>query len=290
MTVTTRGTTSGSGREPGGSVRACRARRCLPSRAPVGLPRRAAARLRLLPTPPPIQHHLSLRYGLRAGPRHRDHNWHAANTIDVSAYNGHFFSPRSLGLSLLAVPVFRIFAFMADRPAPGTALLTAPISILNLFTVVPVAIAAALVFARFVARLRPRSPAHRCRSSPRPPSPSARSFSPSPPSSSATPSPVASPSSASICSIAPARAPPPQSSCWPPACSLASRSSASTPPPVIAAVLCVYVAGRSFPAGRRARWRSLSPARCPASPCSAGLRRLRLRRPAPSQLRVRRRL
>jgi hypothetical protein len=80
---------------------------------------------------------------------------HAANTIDVSAYNGHFYSPRSLGLSLLAVPVFRLFAFMADRPAPETALLTAPIYILNLFTVVPVAVAAALVFARFVARLRP---------------------------------------------------------------------------------------------------------------------------------------
>lgn len=80
---------------------------------------------------------------------------HAANTIDVSAYNGHFYSPRSLGLSLLAVPVLRLFAFMADRPTPETALLTAPIYILNLFTVVPVAIAAALIFARFVARLRP---------------------------------------------------------------------------------------------------------------------------------------
>src|SRR5579859_6472094 len=80
---------------------------------------------------------------------------HAANTIDVSAYNGHFYSPRSLGLSLLAVPIFRLFAFMADRPAPETALLTAPIYILNLFTVVPVAAAAALVFPRFVARLRP---------------------------------------------------------------------------------------------------------------------------------------
>src|SRR5215472_7315984 len=30
------------------------------------------------------------------------------NTIDISIYNGHYYSPRSLGLSLLAVPVFDV--------------------------------------------------------------------------------------------------------------------------------------------------------------------------------------
>lgn len=78
----------------------------------------------------------------------------AHNTIDVSYYAGHYYSPRSLGPSLLAVPIYQLVSTLAaathSRPT-----LTFFIAYFNLFTAVPVCVTAALVFAAFVARLRP---------------------------------------------------------------------------------------------------------------------------------------
>jgi len=92
-------------------------------------------------------------YALAHGTTSIDIN--AANTIDVSFYHGHYYSPRSLGPSLLAVPVYwllqAIFALFHMR-APG---LTFETAWMNLLTTVPIALLAALVFARFVGRLRP---------------------------------------------------------------------------------------------------------------------------------------
>lgn len=78
----------------------------------------------------------------------------AHNTIDVSYYAGHYYSPRSLGPSLLAVPIYRIVSTLAAA-THGRPTLTFYIAYFNLFTAVPVCVAAALVFAAFVARLRP---------------------------------------------------------------------------------------------------------------------------------------
>ena len=78
----------------------------------------------------------------------------AHNTIDVSFYNGHFYSPRSLGPSLLAVPIYQLVSTVANathsRPT-----MTFYIAYFNLFTAVPVCVIAALLFADLVARLRP---------------------------------------------------------------------------------------------------------------------------------------
>ena len=78
----------------------------------------------------------------------------AHNTIDVSFYAGHYYSPRTLGPSLLAVPIYQLVSTLAaamhSRPT-----LTFYVAYFNLFTAVPVCVAAALVFAAFVARLRP---------------------------------------------------------------------------------------------------------------------------------------
>jgi len=77
------------------------------------------------------------------------------NTIDISTYNGHYYSPRSLGLSLLSVPVFDVVQLIMHNPPVTNATMNIAIPIINLFTVVPIAIIATIVFYRFVLRLRP---------------------------------------------------------------------------------------------------------------------------------------
>ena len=78
----------------------------------------------------------------------------AHNTIDVSFYNGHFYSPRSLGPSLLAVPVYQLVSTISNATHSHPTL-TYYIAYFNLFTAVPVCVIAALLFADFVVRLRP---------------------------------------------------------------------------------------------------------------------------------------
>lgn len=78
----------------------------------------------------------------------------AANTIDVSFYAGHYYSPRSLGPSLLAVPVYKVISALSSLTHTQPTI-TFYIAYFNLFTAVPVCVIAALVFAAFVARLRP---------------------------------------------------------------------------------------------------------------------------------------
>ncbi|HEU5369480.1 MAG TPA: hypothetical protein VFU69_13495, partial [Ktedonobacterales bacterium] len=80
---------------------------------------------------------------------------HAGNTIDVSYYQGHWYSPRSLGLSLLATPLLWLIGLVANIDDTTRFTLTQQIAILNAFTVVPVAIIAAIALRRFVAHLRP---------------------------------------------------------------------------------------------------------------------------------------
>jgi hypothetical protein len=80
---------------------------------------------------------------------------HASNTIDVSYYNGHWFSPRSLGLSLLSTPVLVVLGHFVDLNNFRVWSLTDQIALLNIFTVAPASIAACLVMRRFIARLRP---------------------------------------------------------------------------------------------------------------------------------------
>jgi len=79
---------------------------------------------------------------------------HANNTIDVSLYNGHWYSPRSLGLSLLAVPILYILGHFMDLNNSRT--LTEQIAILNDCTVLPAAVIGALALKRFVDYLRPQ--------------------------------------------------------------------------------------------------------------------------------------
>ncbi len=78
-----------------------------------------------------------------------------ANTIDTSIYNGHYYSPRSLGLSLLAVPIFDVLQLIMHNPPVTSATMNIAIPLLTLFTVVPIAIIATIVFYRFVLHLRP---------------------------------------------------------------------------------------------------------------------------------------
>ncbi len=80
---------------------------------------------------------------------------HAANTINVSFYHGHWYSPRSLGLSLAALPAYVLFHHLGQMESFLTSDLTTELALLNAFTVLPASIVAAVVLARFVARLRP---------------------------------------------------------------------------------------------------------------------------------------
>lgn len=77
----------------------------------------------------------------------------ARNSIDVSFYNGHYYSPRSLGLSLLAVPGY--FVAQAVTTLTGQHNLTIFIAILTALTVIPVSVGGVAIFGRLVARLRP---------------------------------------------------------------------------------------------------------------------------------------
>ncbi|MGH2485853.1 MAG: hypothetical protein ACRDHE_07575, partial [Ktedonobacterales bacterium] len=82
----------------------------------------------------------------------------AANTIDVSVYQGHLYSPRSIGLSLLATPILRALRalhLVASGQAANPQTVGMTIALFNLCTVVPAAIAAVILFERFVLRLRP---------------------------------------------------------------------------------------------------------------------------------------
>ena len=78
---------------------------------------------------------------------------HASNTIDVSLYHGHLYSPRSIGLSLFAVPAY--WGVQALESLIGTQTVDIQIALLNLCTVAPAAIAAVIVFERFLPRVRP---------------------------------------------------------------------------------------------------------------------------------------
>lgn len=80
---------------------------------------------------------------------------HASNTIDVSYYNGHWYSPRSVGLSLLATPAMVIVGHFVDLNNFDQFNLTYQIATLNAFTVLPASVAACLMMRRFIARLRP---------------------------------------------------------------------------------------------------------------------------------------
>ncbi|HEX5158837.1 MAG TPA: hypothetical protein VFW17_16620 [Ktedonobacterales bacterium] len=80
---------------------------------------------------------------------------HAGNTIDVSYYQGHWYSPRSLGLSLLATPLLWLLSHITSIDNTTQFTLTQQIAYLNAFTVLPVAIMAAVALRRFVAHLRP---------------------------------------------------------------------------------------------------------------------------------------
>jgi hypothetical protein len=79
---------------------------------------------------------------------------YSCNTIDVSYYRNHYYSPRSLGLSLLAVPPYLLLL--------GLAMLfhvtldpTITIAVLSLVTIAPCTLLAALLMARMVRWLRP---------------------------------------------------------------------------------------------------------------------------------------
>ncbi|HEY7974424.1 MAG TPA: hypothetical protein VID72_03720, partial [Ktedonobacterales bacterium] len=80
---------------------------------------------------------------------------HTFNTIDVSYHNGHWYSPRSVGLSLLAIPVLAVVGHFIDLNNTAQFNLTYQIALLNSFTVLPASVAACLVMRRFIARLRP---------------------------------------------------------------------------------------------------------------------------------------
>jgi hypothetical protein len=80
---------------------------------------------------------------------------HAGNTIDVSYYQGHWYSPRSLGLSLLATPLLWLLSHITSIDNTTQFTLTQQIAYLNAFTLLPVAIMAAVALRRFVAHLRP---------------------------------------------------------------------------------------------------------------------------------------
>lgn len=80
---------------------------------------------------------------------------HASNTIDVSYFHGHWYSPRSLGLSLLATPMLVVVGHFVDLDNYARLGLTVQIALLNAVTLLPATVVGALAFRRFVARLRP---------------------------------------------------------------------------------------------------------------------------------------
>ncbi|MGH2515844.1 MAG: hypothetical protein ACRDHP_09330 [Ktedonobacterales bacterium] len=79
---------------------------------------------------------------------------HAANTIDVSFFNGHYYSPRSIGLSLIAVPILGVLHIIETHTRLTT--ITVQIGLLSMCTVLPAAIAGVIAFERLLLRLRPR--------------------------------------------------------------------------------------------------------------------------------------
>ncbi len=79
---------------------------------------------------------------------------YSCNTIDVSYYNHHYYSPRSLGLSLFAVPPYLLLlglAMLFHVPLDPTV----AIAVLSLVTIVPCTLLAALLMTRMVRWLRP---------------------------------------------------------------------------------------------------------------------------------------
>lgn len=80
---------------------------------------------------------------------------HAGNTIDVSYFQGHWYSPRSLGLSLVATPLLWLLGLFANIDDATRFTLTQQIAVLNAFTVLPVAVIGAIALRRFAAHLRP---------------------------------------------------------------------------------------------------------------------------------------
>lgn len=79
---------------------------------------------------------------------------HAANTIDVSFYNGHYYSPRSIGLSLVALPVLAMLHVIETHTQLTT--VTIQIGLLSMFTVLPAAVMGVIAFERLLLRLRPQ--------------------------------------------------------------------------------------------------------------------------------------
>jgi len=79
---------------------------------------------------------------------------HAGNTIDVSFYNGHYYSPRSIGLSLVAVPVLGVLHIIETHTHLTT--VTVQIGLLSMFTVLPAVLVGVIAFERLILRLRPR--------------------------------------------------------------------------------------------------------------------------------------
>src|SRR5262245_46163563 len=57
------------------------------------------------------------------------------NTIYISVYHGHYYSPRSFGLSLLAVPVFDVVQLIMNHPPVTISTMNFAIPFINLFTV-----------------------------------------------------------------------------------------------------------------------------------------------------------
>lgn len=79
---------------------------------------------------------------------------HAANTIDVSFYNGHYYSPRSIGLSLVALPILGVLHFIEAHTHLTT--VTVQIGMLSMFTVLPAVLAGVISFERLIIHWRPR--------------------------------------------------------------------------------------------------------------------------------------
>jgi hypothetical protein len=80
---------------------------------------------------------------------------HAHNTIDVSYFNGHWYSPRTVGLSLVATPVLWVLSVFTSLDFPAGIPYDRQVYAMTLFTVIAVSVVTALVFRRFVAQLRP---------------------------------------------------------------------------------------------------------------------------------------
>lgn len=79
---------------------------------------------------------------------------YAKNTIDVSFYHGHYYSPRSIGLSLIAVPILGALHVIEEHTQLTT--VTMQIGLLSMFTVLPAAVAGVIAFERLLLCLRPQ--------------------------------------------------------------------------------------------------------------------------------------